>query len=173
MKEIIKNTKCKKIPPRPEVPIPERTNMGILGQINHQVSTLYDKAASTASDFDKVSIENWKSNEEKGKGSMHQLLQNPDPSRVDESLFESRIEYLSEFELDDENEEGENKDLSWCSGIVERVCDGAWIKSKKRRQCYKKGKGAEVFWDAIHECNMEASRSIETFHSRLWNKKRN
>ena len=42
---------------------------------------------------------------------MHQLLQNPDPPKVDESLLGSRIEYLSEFELDDENEEGENKDL--------------------------------------------------------------
>ena len=52
-KEIIKNTKGKKIPPRPEVPIPERTNMGILGQITHQVSTLDEKVASTASDFDK------------------------------------------------------------------------------------------------------------------------
>ena len=53
LKEITENTKVKKILPRPEVPIPERTNMGILGQITHQVSTLDDKAASTASDFDK------------------------------------------------------------------------------------------------------------------------
>ena len=30
LKEIIEKTKGKKIPPRPEVPIPERTNMGYL-----------------------------------------------------------------------------------------------------------------------------------------------
>ena len=80
--------------------------MGILGQITHQVSTLDEKSASTASDFDKGSREKWKSKEEKEKRSMHQLLQNPDPPRVDEYLLGSRIEYLSEFELDDENEEG-------------------------------------------------------------------
>ena len=55
LKEMIEKTKGKKIPPRPEVHIPERTNMGILGQINHQVITLDEKAASTESDFDKVS----------------------------------------------------------------------------------------------------------------------
>ena len=56
---------------------------------------------------------------------------------------------------------------------MERVCDGTWINSGKRRQCYKEGKAAEVFWDAIPECNMEASRSIEPFHSMLWNKDEN
>ena len=52
---------------------------------------------------------------------------------------------------------------------MERVCDGTWIKSGKRIQYYKEGEAAEVFWDAIPECNMEASRSIEPFHSRLEN----
>ena len=49
---------------------------------------------------------------------MHQLLQNSDPPKGDESLLGSRIEYLSEFELDDERDEGVNEDLRWCSGIV-------------------------------------------------------
>ena len=30
-----------------------------------------------------------------------------------------------------------------------------------------------MFWDAIHECNMEASRSIESFNSSCWNKNYN
>ena len=55
LKENIEKTKGKKIPPRPKGPIPERTSMGILGHINHQVITLDEKAASTESDFDKVS----------------------------------------------------------------------------------------------------------------------
>ena len=53
------------------------------------------------------------------------------------------------------------------------MCDGTWIKAGKRRQFYKEGEAAEVFWDAIPECNMEALRSIEQFHSRLWNKNKN
>ena len=66
-----------------------------------------------------------------------------------------------------------NKDLSWCIGIVERVCDGTCINPGNRRQCYKEGEAVKLFWDAIPECNMEASRSIESFNSRLWNKNEN
>ena len=56
-----------------------------------------------------------------------------------------------------------NKDLRWCSGIVEIVCDGTWIKPGKKRQCYKEGEAAK-FWDEIPECNLEASRSIDPFN---------
>ena len=82
---------------------------------------------------------------------MYQLLQNIDPLKVDKSFIVSRIESLSEFRLYNEREVGVNKDLRWCSGIVEIVCDGTWIKAGKRRQCYKEGEAAEVFWDAIPE----------------------
>ena len=40
---------------------------------------------------------------------MHQLLQKPYPPKVDKSLLGSKIEYLSEFGLYDESEEGVNK----------------------------------------------------------------
>ena len=46
---------------------------------------------------------------------MYQLLQNPDPPKVDESLLGSRIEYLSEFELDYEREE---LIINTCVGVV-------------------------------------------------------
>ena len=55
LKEIIEKTKGKKIPLQTEGTIPEKTNMGILGQITHQVSILDEKTESTASDFDKGS----------------------------------------------------------------------------------------------------------------------
>ena len=139
LKEIIGNTRGREIPPRPKVPIPGRNDMVILGQITHQVRALDYKASYKTSEFDKVSREKLKSNEEKCIGSMHQLFQNTDPPKADESLLGSRNEYLSEFRLDYEREEGVNKDLSWCSGIVERVCDGTWINPGNRRQCYKEG----------------------------------
>ena len=104
---------------------------------------------------------------------MHQLLQNTDPPKVEKSLLGRRIEYLSKFGLDDKREEVVNKDLRWCSGIVERVCDKTWINPGKRRQCYKGGEAAEVFWDEMPECNMDASIYIEPFISRLWNKNEN
>ena len=65
------------------------------------------------------------------------------------------------------------KNLRWCRGIVDRVCDGTWINTGKRRQCYKQREALELFWDEIPEFNMEASRSIRTFNSRLWNKNEN
>ena len=67
---------------------------------------------------------------------MHQLLQNPDPPKVDEFLLGSRIEYLSEFGLYDKREEGVNKYFCWCKGIVERVCDETSINPVKMSQCY-------------------------------------
>ena len=137
LEQIIEKTRGRKTPPRPKVPILERTDMGILGQINHQVKAMGEKAAYKPSDFDKVSKEKWKSNEQKGIGSMHQLLQNPDPPKVDEFLLGSRIEYLSEFELYDERGEGGNKYLRWCGGIMEKVCDETWINPGNRIQCYK------------------------------------
>ena len=78
-------------------------------------------------------------------GSMHQLLQNPYPTKVDESLLGSRIEYLSEFGLYYEREEEANKDLRWCSSIVERMCDGTWINPGNMSQCYKEGEAADCF----------------------------
>ena len=103
MKEIIKNTRGREITPRPEFPITERTDMGILGQITHQVGALDEISAFKTSEFDKGSREKEKSNVEKGIGSMHQLLKNPDPPKVDTLLLGSRITYLSEFGLDDES----------------------------------------------------------------------
>ena len=137
MKEIIGKTRGREIPHLPEVPIPEITNMGMVGQIIHQVRALDDKEASKTRKFDKESREKFKRNEEKWIGSMHQLFQNTDPPKVDESFLGSRNEYLSDFLLDYEREEGANKDLRWCSVIVEIVYDGTWINPGNRRHCYK------------------------------------
>ena len=63
--------------------------------------------------------------------------------------------------------------MRWCSGVVVKVCDRTLINPGKRRQCYKEREAVEVFWGAIPEYNMEASRSIEPFNSRLWNKNYN
>ena len=76
--------------------------MRILGQITPKIRALYEKAASKTSDFDKGSRKKWNSNEEKSIGSMHQLLQNQYPPKVDESLLGRKIEYLSKFEFGNE-----------------------------------------------------------------------
>ena len=58
--------------------------MGILVQITHQLRALDEKSESKTSDFDKGSRDKWESNEEKGLRSMHQLLKNPEPPKVNE-----------------------------------------------------------------------------------------
>ena len=67
------------------------------------------------------------------------------------------------------NEEGTIQEMRWCSGIVEDVSDGTWIKAGTRRQRYKEGEAARVLWDAVPEANFAASKSVEVFDKRLWN----
>ena len=59
------------------------------------------------------------------------------PRRLTSRCLEVGLNIYLRFGLDDEWEEKSNKDLHWCSGIEERVCDRTWIKPGKRRQCYK------------------------------------
>ena len=65
--------------------------MEILGHINHQVRAIDEKASTKTSDSGKGSREKGGVNEEKSIGSMHQLFQNPDALKVDESLLGSNI----------------------------------------------------------------------------------
>ncbi len=55
-------------------------------------------------------------------------------------------------------------------GVVERVCDDTWVKSSKRRQCYKAGEAVEVLWDEISDADMPVCPTREPFDPRKWNK---
>ena len=66
---------------------------------------------------------------------MHSNHQKRDAPAVDETLIGKRIEFLSEFDMD---EEGTEKEPRWCSGVVERICDDTWIIPGKVRSAGKK-----------------------------------
>ena len=59
----------------------------------------------------------WRDNEAKGIGSLHGKMQQQIPLVVDDSLVGTRIEYLSEFDIEDPGQR-KYKDLGvvwWCS----------------------------------------------------------
>ena len=88
---------------------------------------------------------------------------------LDESFLGKRIEYLAEFDMD---EAGTKREIRWCSGVIQKICDGTWqIQGEMRGQCYKESKAAKVFWDAIPDAEMEAFSysSIESFVAKKWN----
>ncbi len=49
--------------------------------------------------------------------------------------------------------------------------DDTWVKSGKRRQCYKTGEAAEVLRDEIPDADIRVSRTREPFDPLKWNKK--
>ena len=87
-------------------------------------------------------------------------MQQQVPLVVNDSLVGTRIEYLSEFDIEDPDQ-GSTKILEWCGGVVERICDGTWLIPGARTKCYKEGEVAEIFWDAILIADIPPSRSIE------------
>ncbi len=54
--------------------------------------------------------------------------------------------------------------------MVERDCDDIWVKSDKRRQCYKAVEAAEVLSDEIPDADMPVCCTREPFDLRKWNK---
>jgi len=75
---------------------------------------------------------------------------------VSEDLIGKRVEYLAEFDMDDS---GTEKEPRWCSGVVERICDGTWVIPGRMRKCWKENEAVEVFWDAIPEADAPACRA--------------
>ena len=116
--------------------------------------------------IDKEAREKWQEREANGIGSVLMDMQHIGDKEMDASFIDTRIEYLSNFDM---NEEGTIQEMRWCSGIVEDVSDGTWIKAGTRQQRYKEGEAARVLWDAVPEANFAASKSVEVFDKRLWN----
>jgi hypothetical protein len=152
LKELIKIEKQLKtpIPDKPTPILPRQAEVPILGQLTEQVIELDAKAAENTKDFEQKTRLEWKDRESNNIGNMDTLCQQLDAPDIVTSIG-SRIEYLSEFDI---GKDGATTDWHWCRGVVERVCDDTWVKSGKRRQCYKAGEAAEVLWDEIPDADM-------------------
>ena len=71
LKEIIRLEKDLNliVPDKPDVAIPQRKNIAILGQVTHQVKELDEKAAGQKGGVETMARERWKNNEDMGIGS--------------------------------------------------------------------------------------------------------
>ena len=138
-----------------------------IGTMSAQRAKLDTKTMDNKDEFDEKARKNWKERESEGIGSVYSTRQKRDAPTVDETLIGKRIEYLSEFDIDTE---GTTKELRWCSGVVERICDGTWVIPGRARKCWNEGEAVEVFFDAIPDADMVACREKVALNTRKWNK---
>ena len=138
-----------------------------LSSISCQVIELDKKAAGQKGGVETMARERWKNNEDTGIGSCNESMQQKDAPAVDDSMLGTHIECLCEFDMDDK---GTIKELRWCGGLVERICDGSWLIPEIRRKKYKVGQAADIFWDAISEADLGLSRCIVPLNPKKWNK---
>ena len=133
----------------------KRRHMPILGQL------------TSALRFEANCGTKCKEREDFGVGSMKMEMQRIGSRSLDESFLGVKIEYLSYFDL---NDKGTEKQLRWCSGIIEEISDGTWqVEGKRRGTFHRKNEAERVSWDAIPEAKMEAYQSVEPFIAKKWN----
>lgn len=68
------------------------------------------------------------------------------------------------------DDKGTIKELRWCGGLVERICNSSWLIPGSRRKKYKVGEAADIFWDAIPQADLGPSRCIVFLNPKRWNK---
>ena len=141
--------------------------MATLGTETKQRGRLDINSMEVEHDFVLKSRNDWKKRELEGETSVHSKRQKKNAPAVNEYLLGKRIEYLAEFDMDDN---GAVKEPRWCSGIVERICDGTWVITGRMRKCWKEGEAVEVFWDAIPDADMSACREKVALNPHKWNK---
>ena len=143
--------------------------MAILGTESKQRIKLDSNTQEEEDEFELNARNKWKKQESEGHGSVYSMRQKKNAPAVDESLISKRIEVVISFEM---NDEGTEQAQRWCSGVVERICDGTWVIPGKMRKCWKKGEAVDVFWDAIPDTDppMPACRDKVALNPNKWNK---
>ena len=118
-------------------------------------------------DFELQARNEWKKRETAGFSSMYSKRKKKDAPKVSKDLIGKRVEYLAEFDMDDN---GTEKEPRWCSGVVERICDGTWVIPGRMRKCWNENEAVEVFWDAVPEADAPACRAQVALDPKKWNK---
>jgi hypothetical protein len=98
------------IPDKPTPILPRQAEVPILGQLTEQVIELDAKAAENTKDFEQKARLEFKDRKSNNIGNMDTLRQQLDAPDI-VTLIGSRIEYLSEFDI---NKDGATTDWRWC-----------------------------------------------------------
>ena len=109
----------------------------------------------------------WQRREEIVDTGFLEKMQQLGKRKINDSFIGTRIEYLSEFYLVGE---GNMKEICWCGGVVENISDDTRVKPVKCCQYYKENEAAFVFLNAVPEVDYPASRLIELFDEKNWNR---
>ena len=153
------------VPKQPAVMVPQRKNINYLGTSTQQVQELDRKATEQEVLIEANARSTWKKQEDKGFGNVHSKMQQAYAPALVKGL---KIMYYSSVDMD---EKGDEKELVWMSGVVERVSDGTWmVSANTTTKCHKAGEAAEIKWDPNPSINFPGGRSIEKLNPKLWNK---
>jgi hypothetical protein len=138
-----------------------------VGTLCSKVKELDWKAMEESTEFDLNARIVWKKQNQQGIGSINADIQELGRVKLDKSFIGVRIEYLSEFDMDTDDKV---KQQRWCSGVIEEISDGTWLKPNARTQCWNKNEAARVYWDPIPDANInQHTRSTEPFVPNKWN----
>ena len=170
LKELIRleNRYKWKIPTEPEVSVPKRKSLPVLGTQTHQAEELNRKASENKEAISKRAREKWSNRDESELKSAPARMQSKTAPPL-ESLIGQKIEYLCTV---DEDEAGTIKRELWMSGTIKEVSgDGNWLVSARARtKCFAKGEAADVDWDPVQSANYKGGLSRVELKPRLWNK---
>ena len=108
------------VPEKPDVLVPQRRDMSIIGQRTNQVLELDLKENEHKEDIDTKARGTWRKQNEEGFGSMHTIMQQPDAPRL-ESLIGMRIKYLSSIDM--EKAGSEKMCSGWMVQLKEEVME--------------------------------------------------
>ncbi len=95
---------------KPTLILPRQAEVPILGMLTEKVIKLDAKGAKNTKDFEQKARLEWKDRESNNIGNMDTLRQQLEAQDI-VILIGSRIEYLSEFDI---NKDGATTDWCWC-----------------------------------------------------------
>jgi hypothetical protein len=128
-------TRQREIPDKPPACVPQRKVMPVLEQLTSTVIEIDWKCKEDTDEFELNYRKVWKQREESEVGSIHMEMQAISSCSLNEPFLGTRIEYLAEFDMD---EVGTEREIPWCSGVIQEICDGTW-------QIQGKGEGNAIW----------------------------
>ncbi len=168
LKNIIRDTRNRKIPKNAPVVLPMRKELPVLGTQTSDVVAIDAARLATSDEFEANARRIRDDREANGIGDSCGNKQPMSAPNVDDELIGKRLEVCVEYEL--LNEIG--TELRWCPGEVTLVSDGTNIvkpDSVTGRAFYKKGEAVMMRWEANEKCNEPETESSQKLAKNKWN----